>query len=1055
MGLLPVTVELQLGGVWTDVTQWVYRRDDIRITRGRSDWGTEPDPGQCTLTLDNRDGRFSPRNPAGAWYGQLGRNTPMRVSVTAGSPRLYGGTATAARPASWTVATGLDVRVDLDTSVLYAPTAVIAQQSASSTTDYGWSLDVSAGIIWFRWTSDGTPATAHYVGAYLPSDLPSRCAIRVVAVPSSSGTTATISWATSVDSDAWTSIPTGTSTATSIHASAGPIAVGTAGGTLAARRIQLLTPSGTVLLDEDFTAVPAGATAWTGTGGIAWTADPGAITARRVRFVGEVSEWPSSWDASGTDVYATVTAYGRKRRMQRAGAPLESAVRRDLTSSGRTDILAYWPLEDSAGSTSAASALPGGQPMQVIHPGITWAATTGIPGSGPLPTMGTGTLRGSVPSAAPGVFAIRVVAEIPSTGVPSLQQLIRLDCGGSLPRWELNIGPSGTLQLVAYDQTTTRVLDTGAESFPMLVGGGRFVIGVDLQVTAPSATSYRVYTIALADAATVSTPLDLWQYPAPGTTMTAPGAVHGPGTITIGGGQGLGDQVTLGHVSVADSTSAYSNTGTALLGWLGEAATARVRRVAAENALPVWVRGADADSQPVGVQAVDTALTVLTDAAEADGGVLGEVRDALATSYRSRATLYNQQPAVTLDYGTPGLVPPLQPTDDDQHIANDVTVTRTNGSSAVAVLADGSPMSVADPPVGVGDYPQSVSLLLATDDQAATAAGWLLHLGTVDEARWPQVTVDMERVADVEAAAAVDIWDALRLSGLPAWEGVTTADLVVEGYSETLPGYGHWTVTYNCTPGSVWRVAEVGDAELARADVEGSTLAAAASASATTLSVACSGALWATSAKRLTPNPDFELGLTGWTGVGGTLTRVPTPEGAPFSGDWSAQLVSDGSSGSPHIESAQVAVTPGGTVIAHAAMLTAGSAGLGVNWFNASGVYLSTTSIAVPGAPGWQEVTATVTVPSTAHFATINPTLGITSAGSTLVADVAYLASAADSAADFPFDLAVAGEVVRVTGCTGTSSPQSLTVIRAINGVSKPLPAGASVALAQPAIVAI
>ncbi|WP_405508784.1 hypothetical protein OG323_22535 [Streptomyces cyaneofuscatus] len=56
--------------------------------------------------------------------------------------------------------------------------------------------------------------------------------------------------------------------------------------------------------------------------------------------------------------------------------------------------------------------------------------------------------------------------------------------------------------------------------------------------------------------------------------------------------------------------------------------------------------------------------------------------------------------------------------------------------------------------------------------------------------------------------------------------------------------------------------------------------------------------------------------------------------------------------------------------------------------------------------------------------------------------------------AEFPFDVAMGGEVATVTAITGTG-PQQMTVIRAVNGVRKGHSAGAAVRLAHPAIVAL
>lgn len=84
---LRILVELQLGpfGIWYDVSQYVRYRDKIRITRGRLNEQSTASASTCALTFKNQDRRFSPRNVNGPYYGMLGRNTKMRVSVNPGS----------------------------------------------------------------------------------------------------------------------------------------------------------------------------------------------------------------------------------------------------------------------------------------------------------------------------------------------------------------------------------------------------------------------------------------------------------------------------------------------------------------------------------------------------------------------------------------------------------------------------------------------------------------------------------------------------------------------------------------------------------------------------------------------------------------------------------------------------------------------------------------------------------------------------------------------------------------------------------------------------------
>jgi hypothetical protein len=73
---------------WTDITAFTFDRDgnsSITVQRGRTDEMTDAQPATCRLQLRNTDGRFLARNPTGPYFGQLRRNTPIRVRVNPGS----------------------------------------------------------------------------------------------------------------------------------------------------------------------------------------------------------------------------------------------------------------------------------------------------------------------------------------------------------------------------------------------------------------------------------------------------------------------------------------------------------------------------------------------------------------------------------------------------------------------------------------------------------------------------------------------------------------------------------------------------------------------------------------------------------------------------------------------------------------------------------------------------------------------------------------------------------------------------------------------------------
>lgn len=67
---------------WTDVTAHVLVSDGITIEPGRTAERSSISPRRLAFTLDNRDGRFDPRNASGPYFGDLVPRVPVRVRVT-------------------------------------------------------------------------------------------------------------------------------------------------------------------------------------------------------------------------------------------------------------------------------------------------------------------------------------------------------------------------------------------------------------------------------------------------------------------------------------------------------------------------------------------------------------------------------------------------------------------------------------------------------------------------------------------------------------------------------------------------------------------------------------------------------------------------------------------------------------------------------------------------------------------------------------------------------------------------------------------------------------
>jgi hypothetical protein len=145
----------------------------------------------------------------------------------------------------------------------------------------------------------------------------------------------------------------------------------------------------------------------------------------------------------------------------------------------------------------------------------------------------------------------------------------------------------------------------------------------------------------------------------------------------------------------------------------------------------------------MGTQRVETLLEQLRECEATDGGTLFESRGVLGLTYRTRKSLYSQAEALTLDVANNDLAHPFRPVEDDTNTVNDVEAKNVNGSSAREELTSGR-MSVQEYPNGVGRYDSRFDLNVYRDVELRDHASWRLSKGTVDEARWPDLHVDLD-----------------------------------------------------------------------------------------------------------------------------------------------------------------------------------------------------------------------------------------------------------------------------------------------------------------------
>jgi len=867
---LPLKVHLSLdGSTWTDVSADVRYEGKIRIVRGRADWGQQVDFGRCTFSLSNTDGKYSPRNPEGTYYGQIGRNTPVRVSVETGSvaldlPGAEGDYASTPDVAALDITGDLDVRFDATlanwcladyptgTGTDYDHTELMGKAASGQVS---WNLYVRLSKLYLTWSTNGSTLISASSTADLPLTTSGRLAVRATLdVNNGAGGHVVTFYTSDSISGAWTQLGdavTGSGT-TSIHSGTAALRIGSIPDVSYSEAIGLVHAAqirngigGTVVANPDFTAQSSGTTSFADSAGLTWTTAGNAeITNRKTRFVGEVSSWTPRWDTGGFDVVTQVEAAGILRRLGLGAVPLKSPMYREATSPLRTAIVAYWPMEDGSDATEFGSAVDG-HPAFKLTGSVTPSAYSDWVGSDAIPTVGTGSMRVSIPTYGDGgsnsTNQLFFFAKVPAAGVVSTQRLVSVSTTGQAATWSLYVNTAGLLDMRAYDSDGTQIHASGFSGTS--INGREKLIAI--RWGPPVFVEYVVSVTDVAGSKATAVPDNVLDSFTITNTVTATSVVR-LSEIRFGE-DGAMNGTAIGHVVVGNTSTAFNGFAAPGVGWNAEEAPSRITRLGTEESVHSYATG-PGDEQ-MGVQSRATAVDLMRTAEQVDKGILAEQRALLGIRYVTRASMYSQPAALTLNYtGDDGLVTPLDPVDDDQSVTNDVTEQREGGASARAVLTTGS-LSTQAPPNGIGLYDTSYTTNLLDDTQPAQHAAWRLHLGTWDETRFPQVTVNLAGApASIEAAASVDVGSRIQISNPPVWLPPDTLDLLCQGYSETLDQRS-WTITYNCTPYGPFNVATEGDALYNRADTDGCELAEALTTTETAADVlTTSGPVWTTDA---------------------------------------------------------------------------------------------------------------------------------------------------------------------------------------------------------------
>lgn len=887
--VLNTKVEIAIDGIWTDITDYVYT-EKIQIYRGADDETADTSPTRCRLRLNNIDGRFSPRNPNSPYYGKLGRNTPILVSVMEGEPFLDVPGVGRARTSSFACPDNVDVRVDAQIFNWNQQSGNIELAACyDSAIPHGWIFQIDDGRLNVLWAGTGTWRFSATNPVTVPPS--GRVVVRFVADyaaglfhfyqgPTVDGPWTSLGGVGYGDGDQMLGATT--------DLSAGSTFSGLDWSDPNGRYYRLQVrdgQNGPVVADIDFGAQTVGDTSFPDAVGNTWEPINGSkINNQYNRFRGEVSSWPTRWTTGGFDAWEDIQAYSLMRRYGQGVEPLRSPLMQSISK--RPTLVAYWPMEDPDGTTGGLSpATPDTRRMSVDGEYIL-STHAGPPGSDALPSFtGGSNWHGEVNG-----HRFERVGSWQVQGLFNFQQLsttprnfMILQTSGKVREWRLFVSQSA-IQVIGYSwqvggvdgavvlvETVNKViawtynpgdgddLTPGATvnhwqkwQFSCVQNGGTFQWSIaSALVDPPDGAAYTEPVAVTGDIGWVD-------------SVMSPPEVHDE----IGG-------LSVGHIAVyyGDDISIFDE---AELGYRGETARERAVRLAEENGENLVYLGNYNDSLEMAEQRPDRLLDQLRECAQSDRGIFGDNRDWSESAFRfvGRSALYNQTPVLVLDYGE--LRAPLDPTDDDQYLRNRVTAQKERGGFVTAEKTEGV-NSTSD----VGVYDTTVSVNVELESMLPDIAGWEVHLGTWNEERYPTVLLMLHATPHlIRDALKIDQGTRILIRNARSperpWIPPGDIELVVRGYNEVLHNF-EWELELQCVPAKPWDVpvlqGEATDASpisTDHVDTDGTALTSAVDADDTIFPVYVSdGPTWTDEAV------DYPFDLS----VGGEVVRAVAPGG--------------------------------------------------------------------------------------------------------------------------------------------------------------------------------
>ncbi|MPZ27548.1 MAG: hypothetical protein GEV12_14350 [Micromonosporaceae bacterium] len=826
------------GWQWTDVSG-DRLADPISIERGRQDEASQVGPGECTLSLDNPHGHYTPDQPLSPHYPDVVEGVPLRVSV--GRPHVGAGLKDLTQSTSH-VAPGVTMGK--------AGLLICAWASTSAARDYTAPVSMTEQA-----EVDGNDSTMMSAIEVLPAAGATGTRVATTNLASAwVATTIGLHGDTVTVAEVLSGVRTAANATKNLTLTTAPSTV--AGqwlvavqyyGVIATQENRFIPDSpqdsegGWVLLGDSDT-LPGKSTrmrAWArrvthdGAHAITFVGEDTSTSMDNhghlyvlsgvddwsIRAMMEVGAWGPSWphgdladladladledpDARRGESRVAVDAAGILRRLGQGQPPVPSALARftaDLPS-----LVRRWPLENDAtreGIPERNMRLLAIDVVPEFGPRPTFGADAGPPGT-PRSLLMRPTHEVRFDASAAAGWAVQLwltPGESALDGDSGSWAISPLVEGDVLLSWETD----GTIGLFLQDEAGFSIgsdTDTIVPDGPALVtffcaaNGSQVTADVNLLNTGQSV---HLVVLGLAQPSLVNL----------GGVVVTNGATFGATTT--------GRDVYVSHVAVGQAVTWQGDAAIAAAtlragsGWAGETAGRRMERLCGEQGIVFRPVGDLDQTALMGPQPVATLLENLRECEAADQGILYEPRQTIGLGYRTLASLYNQLPRLSLDAGAGGegdIVNPFLPVQDDQAVRNAVTVEHPEGNSFSVV----DEANVARR----GRYEDQRQINVLSFLQLPDVAGWLLHLGTWPGMRYPAVSPALDvRAGIVPAWEVLDVGDVIPVSNLPPQHPTNVVALLAQGYAETIRPHS-WGAEVNCSPAGPYTVgvyADVGE----------------------------------------------------------------------------------------------------------------------------------------------------------------------------------------------------------------------------------------------------